>query len=160
MSNRKSQSSFEFLSTYGWAILSISLAIGALYYVGIFNFGNFLPQKCTFSSQFKCLDFALPSSAQEVRFRLLNNIGESIKIDSMSITNNAAQPLTCTEPGNLATQLDNDEYRDFAFTGCQNGAFISGERMRVTIKIRYYALRTPMPRPIHEVTGVITGKAT
>jgi hypothetical protein len=40
----KSQAAMEYLMTYGWAILIIALALGALYSLGIMNPKNFLPR--------------------------------------------------------------------------------------------------------------------
>jgi hypothetical protein len=40
----KSQAAMEYLMTYGWAILIISLALGVLYSLGVFNPKNFTPR--------------------------------------------------------------------------------------------------------------------
>jgi hypothetical protein len=40
----KSQAAMEYLMTYGWAILIISLALGVLYSLGVLNPKNFLPR--------------------------------------------------------------------------------------------------------------------
>ena len=37
MNNRKAQSAMEYLMTYGWAILVVLIALGALFYLGVFN---------------------------------------------------------------------------------------------------------------------------
>jgi|SRR3990167_9969356 len=37
MSNKKGQAAMEFLMTYGWAILVVLIALGALFYLGVFN---------------------------------------------------------------------------------------------------------------------------
>ncbi|MFT4261331.1 MAG: hypothetical protein ACMXX9_02780 [Candidatus Woesearchaeota archaeon] len=41
---KKSQTSIEFLFTYGWAILAISVSIGALAYFNISSPENIVPQ--------------------------------------------------------------------------------------------------------------------
>ncbi|MEM3247640.1 MAG: LamG domain-containing protein [Candidatus Micrarchaeaceae archaeon] len=40
----KFQSAMEYLMTYGWAILVIAVALGALYSLGVFNANNFAPK--------------------------------------------------------------------------------------------------------------------
>ena len=40
----------EFLMTYGWAILVVLAAIGALAYFGVLSPDRFLPEKCTLPS--------------------------------------------------------------------------------------------------------------
>jgi len=44
--NKKGQSALEFLMTYGWAILVVLAAIGALAYFGVLSPTNFLPDQC------------------------------------------------------------------------------------------------------------------
>ena len=69
----KSQASLEFLTTYAWAFLAIMIALGALYYFGVLDFAKFLPQECSFPSQFECNAFAFAGSspAGEIRFNLV-----------------------------------------------------------------------------------------
>ena len=40
-----SQAALEFLTTYGWAILVVLIAVGALAYFGVLDLGKFLPEK-------------------------------------------------------------------------------------------------------------------
>jgi hypothetical protein len=40
----KAQSAMEYLMTYGWAILIISVVLGALFQLGVFNANNFAPK--------------------------------------------------------------------------------------------------------------------
>mgnify|MGYP006435488675 CR=1 FL=1 len=53
---KKGQAAMEFLMTYGWAILVVLAAIGALAYFGVLNPGQLLPDKCTFPASFDCVD--------------------------------------------------------------------------------------------------------
>lgn len=52
---KKSQAALEFLMTYGWAILVVMLALGALAYFGVFNPNKFAPNKCIFSNGLNCI---------------------------------------------------------------------------------------------------------
>lgn len=47
----------EFLMTYGWAILVVLAAIGALAYFGVLSPDKFLPDKCTISPPITCLEY-------------------------------------------------------------------------------------------------------
>jgi len=151
----KSQAALEFLTTYAWAFVVIMLTIGALYYFGIFDFAKFLPQQCTFPSQFQCIDFSF--TADEVRFKLVNNIGERINVDPVVITNDASNPLSCTltSPGPLPLDWDSGVEIDFVFSACSDGAFIVGERVEAKITMTYFAVDTPS-QPLHTFTGKIT----
>lgn len=53
--NKKGQAALEFLMTYGWAILVVLAAIGALAYFGVLNPSNFLPDQCLGSTGFGCV---------------------------------------------------------------------------------------------------------
>ena len=159
--NSKSQAAIEFLSTYAWAFIVILTAVGALYYFGIFDFSKFLPQRCTFPTQFECVDFAFVTD--EIRFKLVNRIGEEIIVDDFVITNDAADPLTCTgfdpplkppPPAPPLTWVPGDEI-DFKFTGCSSPSFIEGERTEAKITMTYYSEETAS-MPKHIINGKIT----
>ena len=56
MIKKRSQAALEFLMTYGWAILVVLVAIGALAYFGVLSPDKFLPAKCTLQAGIACLD--------------------------------------------------------------------------------------------------------
>ncbi len=47
----------EFLMTYGWAILVVLAAVGALAYFGILNPSRFLPDSCNMGAGIGCVEF-------------------------------------------------------------------------------------------------------
>jgi hypothetical protein len=150
----KSQAALEFLTTYAWAFLVILITLGALYYFGVFDFAKFLPQRCLFTSQFECLDFSFVGD--DVRFRLLNNIGETINIVSFDITDDSVTPLTCSAPAlTYPFPWERGVEQDFIFDGCQDGVFITGERTEAKITMVYCSPATS-GCPEHTVIGKIT----
>ena len=154
----KSQAALEFLTTYAWAFLAIMVTIGALYYFGVFNFSKFLPQKCTFSSQFECLDFGFVGT--EVRLKLVNNLGEPITITDIDVTNDAADPLDCTLVSpSLPFSWQPGEEMDATFDNCMGGVFLVGHRSDAKITMIYFAPATPT-QPTHTVNGKITAVVT
>lgn len=150
-----SQAALEFLSTYAWAFIVISITIGSLYFFGVFDFREYLPQKCIFPSQFKCLDFSL--APPQVKVKLVNNLGEDIRVTSLQITNDANPPISCTPPE--AFDWTHATQKDLSFTSCTGGGYIAGERIDIRIAITYYAVNTPS-RPIHLISGKVNGKIT
>ena len=148
----KSQAALEFLTTYAWAFLVMMITIGALYYFGIFDFAKFLSQNCSFPSQFECIDFSF--IGDEVKLRLVNNLGEEINVNSITITNEAVDPLSCTSPLAFAGWQPGDE-KDLTFSGCTDGVFIVGERTEAKITLKYCAPATT-GCPEHTVNGKIT----
>lgn len=148
----KAQAALEFLTTYAWAFLVILITIGALYYFGIFDFSKFLPQRCIFSSQFECADFAF--IGDEVRLRMINNVGEEIDITGFAISNDASNPLACTIPSPIEGWQPGNAI-DIVFGDCTGGAFIAGERTEAKIVMTYCAPATS-GCPEHAISGKIT----
>ena len=151
--SKKSQSALEFLTTYAWAFIVISIAMGSLYYFGIFDFSKYLPQKCVFPSQFKCLDFSLDTS--QVKIKLVNNLGESIKVTEVNIANDG-NTLACTPPP-VPFDWAYSKDIDISFSSCSGGGYISGSRVDLKISFKYYAVNTPS-KPVHAVSGKINGR--
>ncbi len=154
--DKKSQAALEYLTTYAWAFVVISVTISSMYYFGIFDFGKYLPQNCIFPSQFKCLDFSLNPSS--VRIKLANNLGEDIRVTSILVTNDANPPVSCTSPSvpfDWAHATDND----ILFNSCSGGAYISGERVGLRVTMKYFAVNTPS-QPIHIINGKISARIT
>ena len=79
------QAAVEFLTTYGWVVLMILVAIGALSYYGILNPSKYLPQRCVVSPGFTCVDFQLKmynsaESFSEVTYLLKNDMGRLVTL--------------------------------------------------------------------------------
>lgn len=101
--NKKGQAAMEFLMTYGWAILVVLIAIGALAYFGVLNPGRFLPSTCNIMPGISCNEFkisatsAVPGIAApgdpEVLFILQNGMGKDIT--SVSLTMVGTQDAKC-----------------------------------------------------------------
>ena len=87
---KKSQAAIEFLMTYGWAILVVIIAIGALTSFGIFDpLIYFAKNKCKIYGNFYCTDFKVDGSNQQVILVLRNGLGfdakdVTVKINSQS----------------------------------------------------------------------------
>jgi len=81
---RKGQAAMEFLMTYGWAILVVLAAIGALAYFGVLSPDRFLPEKCTLPSGVACLDFRYSGTAVEMSIQN----GAGFDMSGVSVTVN------------------------------------------------------------------------
>ena len=78
--NTKAQAAFEYLTTYGWAILTALIVVGALSYFGFLNPSNLLPNKCDFGKQLECVEYRIQSSNGVVSLMLRNNFGKDIDL--------------------------------------------------------------------------------
>ena len=96
MPKRKAQAALEFLMTYGWAILVVLVAVGALAYFGVLSPDRFLPAKCTLQAGNACIDHkATPTQVQVV-------VQNSLGFDISSITVKAGSCGTSSSPATLA----------------------------------------------------------
>jgi len=80
---KKSQAALEFLMTYGWAILVVLVAVGALAYFGVLSPDKFLPAKCTLSAGIACVDHRVQGTAGAggvglITVSLTNSLGYDI----------------------------------------------------------------------------------
>ncbi len=85
------QAAFEFLTTYGWAFMALLIMLGALSYFGVLNPDKFLPERCTFDTDFSCDDFQLDGQSDSVKLRLNQNVGETIYLQNVTCTFPKAQ---------------------------------------------------------------------
>ncbi|MBN2052696.1 hypothetical protein JW756_04285 [Candidatus Woesearchaeota archaeon] len=83
VNNRKAQAAFEYLTTYGWAILTAVIAVGALAYFGFLSPKNLLPNTCDFGKQLECVEYQVISNGS-VNLILRNNFGKDITITSVT----------------------------------------------------------------------------
>ncbi len=77
MVERKGQAAMEFLMTYGWALLVVLVAIGALAFFGVLNPSQFLPSTCTITPGLHCDDFVV-SATTGITVNIQNGLGEAI----------------------------------------------------------------------------------
>ena len=106
---KKGQAAMEFLMTYGWAILVVLIALGALFYLGVFNpkTGNSYQVTAPFSAQDLKVDTTgvqlkvggsgittATLTAMNVNGGSCTNIALDDELLSTSITNNLGGNIT------------------------------------------------------------------
>ena len=118
---QRGQAAMEFLMTYGWAILVVLIAIGALAYFGVLNPSRFLPRSCTLMPGLDCDEFKVDNSVGQVQLYIRNGIGDSITFSTLGVDINAdgdmvdagtdcltiSAPLTIAD-GALSAQINID----------------------------------------------------
>jgi uncharacterized protein (UPF0333 family) len=134
--NKKAQAAMEFLMTYGWAILVVLAAIGALAYFGVLSPDRFLPEKCTLPSGVACLDFTATNS--DVALVIQNSAGFDMQNVSVYV-NSTTDNFACTDSGADATLTDGEK-DTFA---CGNLTLSSG-KFKGTLNIGYTNAQTTM----------------
>ena len=93
---KKGQAAMEFLMTYGWAILVVLVAIGALAYFGVLNPSRFLPETCTLTPGLACNDFN--ADIDSINMVVQNGIGEAVTFTKFNVTGIASVGCTAETP--------------------------------------------------------------
>lgn len=97
---KKGQAAMEFLMTYGWAILVVLAAIGALAYFGVLSPDNLLPERTSFQAPIPNVDTAAisidGSNNLVIAIAFSNSVGQTIdpaaanaKISSLTVDGTA-----------------------------------------------------------------------
>lgn len=153
---KKGQAAMEFLMTYGWAILVVLVAIGALAYFGVLSPSKFLPSSCTLEAGFGCDSFKADASDNSIQLVLRNGKGQSMENVTVSISE-------CTVPATGANGDDN--WADGSILGSDvipmgitlGTCGLTGkedQRLKTDIKLFY----TDASGISHTVTGDLTTK--
>jgi hypothetical protein len=145
--NHKSQAAMEFLMTYGWAILVVLIAIGALSYFGVLSPDRFLPSRCNLPTGLTCVDFEVSTSTVSVV--LQNNFGEAIIIDGVVVAQK--EGIACTY--NTPVTLNNNGRTTLTIEGCSHGN--SGDRFNGDINVTYTKVETSLS---HKAIGSMQSK--
>lgn len=138
---KKAQAAMEFLMTYGWAILVVLAAIGALAYFGVLSPDKFLPEKCTLPPGLACLDAKVTQT--NVEMIVQNSMGKDLTVNSISVGN-------CTEA--IGQDFDNGDQGTF-IVSCNTGEI--GSKFKEDITIDYTSKVTGMQK---NAIGIIVGK--
>jgi hypothetical protein len=140
--NKKAQAAMEFLMTYGWAILVVLAAIGALAYFGVLKPQAFLPEQCVLVPGVACLDFKV--APNETILLLSNSLGKDMQITNIAAGN-------CSQAFNQ--ELKNGDQLEFTLLSCNNGAL--GEKFKEDLIIDYTSKDSGLEKTIR---GTISAK--
>ena len=143
---KKSQAAMEFLMTYGWAILVVLVAIGALAYFGVLSPDRFLPSKCQLPAGVACTDFTLNGGTNQLTVALRNGLG-------FDATGVGIYASGCT--ASTGNTLSNGQQNSFPLT-CASGTLTSGSKYNGDLNVTYTNSDTGLS---HKVQGSITGRA-
>lgn len=136
---RKGQAAMEFLMTYGWAILVVLIALGALVYFGVISPERFVQDNCTLTPPLSCSELgdyaAYNLAASNVVFRVNNGAGNTITVVDADVEETDGD--ACTRTDAVATIGDGSE-EEFTFT-CNDlsAATEEGTRFKGDITVIY-----------------------
>jgi len=156
--SRKSQAAMEFLMTYGWAILVVLVAIGALAYFGVLSPDKFLPNRCTLPSGLACVDHRALSADNTIEIVVRNGIGFDLSAMAITIENCGLAPALlagdCTAGQDTLNNGDQCTYKSVA-AGC-TPTLTEGGKFSGDITIVYTNTDTGL---VHTSRGTLTTRA-
>ncbi len=129
---KRAQAAMEFLMTYGWAILVVLVAIGALAYFGVLSPEKILPEKCVISpgSGLFCDKFnVVAGNPGTITLRIKNSLSDDVTIKATSSTIGS-----CAVQSDVAVSADGTADVSFTGTGC---TLSSGDKLKEDLKITY-----------------------
>jgi hypothetical protein len=145
--DQRGQAAMEFLMTYGWAILVVLVAIGALAYFGVLNPSRFLPSSCTIAPGIGCDEFKATATTTQLLLR--NGLGSDLTLVDVALSG-------CSD----SLEADGDDtWTDgtvlggtdgITLTSCTNGA--AGSRVKTDVVLTY----TSSAGVSHTATGSLT----
>jgi hypothetical protein len=144
---KKAQAAMEFLMTYGWAILVVLAAIGALAYFGVLSPERFMPGQCTITGGFSCIEWKLDDGANELRMYIQNNLG--VDAENVGFAVKDKDGTWCTTAGNVSA-LVNGARTNVSVTGCS----LDQTSFKGNVYIDY---RKSGETETHQASGSITG---
>ncbi len=143
---KKSQAAMEFLMTYGWAILVVLVAIGALAYFGVLSPDRFLPAKCTLPAGVACVDFNVGADTIDIVLR--NGLG-------FDLENVIVKVSGCSDSSATGVDLNNGAQAIFTVGSTTSCGLTSGAKFSGDINVSYKNKDTTLD---HKVVGSLTGR--
>jgi hypothetical protein len=144
----KGQSALDFMMTYGWALLLIVLAVGALFALGIFNTGSFIGARAVGFTQVGVPAWRVNGSGAFI-VQLSNRAGTNINVSSVAFTFQGATTTNST----VNQTIPNGATSPTLTLGTINGTIV-GASYSIPVTITYTDLATSF---VYETTGTLTG---
>lgn len=128
--SKKSQAALEFLMTYGWAIMVVLAAIGALAYFGVLDPQKFISEKCVSSAPLTCIGGKAYMNSTSLLIVLSNNADYTLQLNYGNLSFNSPGcslgpgingPKFCDKSSaNCASSRDVTPYGEFMIklSGC------------------------------------------
>ena len=169
---KKGQAAMEFLMTYGWAILVVLAAIGALAYFGVLSPDNLLPERTAFQAPLAHADNAyITVSGNDVVIEIpfTNNVGYQIDSNNAGTifapdgTADAIEvkgtnvPCTATAVAGGGADLRNSDRFIVTWTCTVGTAPVPGDKVKATLGFEYYNEYTTQTKT-H--SGSVNGKVS
>ena len=139
---KRAQAALEFLTTYGWAILVVTIMIGALAYYGVINPKNLIKERCISTPDFQCVDHVLYTNGT-LNLLLRVSIPEGVKDIAVYCKDQDGYTATASSTGDFNSD-------DKIMVSCSlNGAsYKEGDIEKVNIALNYTKIGGDFPHSV------------
>jgi uncharacterized protein (UPF0333 family) len=156
---RRGQAALEFIMTYGWAIIAVLAAIGALAYFGVLSPSKYLPDKCVFTTGIGCKDFSIQHSGANdllVRFTVSNNLGDGMILGTNNVSaiyrNTGA---SCGPAASVTIPVGGERGFNCTFVGMSPGV---GQAAKVSVDMNYTLVQGVYKKSAHgDLSSTVQG---
>ncbi|MDE1873498.1 MAG: hypothetical protein KGI04_00035 [Candidatus Micrarchaeota archaeon] len=157
----KSQSAMEYLLTYSWALLIISVVLVALFALGVFNPGNVVSSQCILPAGLSCINVYLVSNGL-VTINLLQATLTPINLTAYGCNSNQTinhMYVPSNPPSNqIKMQIGgNYTFSVQCWAGGSQYSATPGSAFQGYISVNYIETNTGFP---HTVIGQLTAKVS
>jgi hypothetical protein len=129
---KRAQAAMEFLMTYGWAILVVLAAIGALAYFGVLSPDQFVNERCTVGSDFQCNNELVQTD--QATLSIINTQAEAITVNSITLNGGCFSDVSVTPGQTLPSREETTPASTFA---CNNGTNTAETLEEIDIQVNY-----------------------
>lgn len=129
VAKKRGQASTEFLMTYGWALIGLGIVIAALVLTFSWRPEDSIPDSCTFTDSFHCVDAKLNDQGV-LNVSLRNTVGSAINVTKFLCT---VENETLTSELGMIVQSGETFYVDCTL----NTPYLPGEKVRLVPEVEY-----------------------
>ncbi len=135
--NTRGQAALEFLMTYGWAILVISVILIVAWQWGLFNIGGTVTPTASGFWGVMPSDFRLDSNFGNLEISLANTVGGPITVTELNATLRGSSVVY----SGISLAIPTGSTATFTMSGLPTGK--AGDTYELFLTIRYLDNRTP-----------------
>ncbi|MBT3866089.1 hypothetical protein HOF78_03235 [Candidatus Woesearchaeota archaeon] len=142
--------------TYGWALLVVLVAIGALAFFGVLNPGQFLPSSCTITPGIACTDFKVTAETEAgtadgtIIVNLQNGMGEGLTGVLVKWGAECYSDPVVDFPDGASLQFTlEDQSGIVGSPGCETGAV--GSKIKADLTVTYISAAELTHNPVGQL---------
>ncbi|MEA1925436.1 MAG: hypothetical protein U9M95_06160 [Candidatus Altiarchaeota archaeon] len=141
---RKGQAAIEYLATYGWAILMVSIVAIVIWQMGVLD-PPAPPPDCRGFSQIRPMDWVFKTGGGTMDIVLVNEANTKLELGANSVKASLDNVGPCTIDGPLsATNVSAGGTVTVTLSGCPAGVMNPGDYYKARINITYTNIASGM----------------